>query len=405
MNRIFRKKPVKKTKLRSVKIIIAVILVFVLGFSIFNANINVKVNGADNANAAIVPDFTIHSIVASDIVQYSSDSSVEISSNIFVKAKELVMTSGYVGSWRIVFDFAGDPYNDCNGECFNYAQIYKNGTAFGTMQGNPSIGYVTYSEDFANINISSGDLIQLYMQAGSGVIAIAQNFRIEFTDLTPIPSPTLIPDPTVTPEPIVTPSPDPIPTTTPTPDPIPTLPPDPIPTVTPDPIPTLPPDPIPTVTPDPIPTLPPDPVVTPTPTPTIEPTPTPAPIPEPIPSPTPTPIVATNSITSVYLSSASGSVDAGSSKDNEVKVRLAEDDNISVELSCENLPAGVSCSFGTPYRDDDKLKAKFRIRSTSLAVPGKYLITIKAKNLGNASNYKTANYSLTINSSWDSIDD
>jgi len=118
-------------------------------------------------------------IVASNSVQYSDDTEYQTASYaVPVKLSELTVTDLYTGSWRIYFEMIN---YEIDGSA--WVQIYKNGTAYGTLQESPGGDYSSRSEDFTSINITSGDKIQLYGYldevAGYGTTRV-KNFRIEF---------------------------------------------------------------------------------------------------------------------------------------------------------------------------------------------------------------------------------
>lgn len=116
-------------------------------------------------------------IIASETIRYSSDASASVTTASYVKYKELTMTNSYTGSWRITFDLFGDPYY--TGQ-LGFGRIYKNGVAYGIERSNAETeGLVNYSEDFTNISITSGDLIQLYGKR-NGLLSYLENFRIKF---------------------------------------------------------------------------------------------------------------------------------------------------------------------------------------------------------------------------------
>lgn len=368
-------------------------------------------------------------IVASDTIQYSSDSPAETFSDAYTKVKELMMTSDYVGSWRIKFDFAGDPYDDCAGTCYNFAQIYKNGAAYGTEYGNANIGYTTYSEDFTNISISSGDLIQLYIRAGSGVLASAQNFRIEFTDITPalaqnpdlaIESISYSPQNPTAGSPVTislayknignAPITIDFPALLSAPGAITQTPPYQFSNYF------LQPNEAGILT---IPLIYNDPgtynwsiildqgnfigdpnmannqtsqsIAV-------------APIPAPVPAPDPAP-VAENSISSLTFSSDSGSADAGKSKELELKLKLQNKKNVPIGFSCENLPQGTSCSFKDIEISGDEVKTKLYLNTSSRAITGQYQVSIVAEVLESGGNSIAKDYNLTINPHEDEDDD
>lgn len=56
-----------------------------------------------------------------------------------------------------------------------YGRVYKNGVAAGTLRSTTSTAYTTYSE---NINVNSGDLIQLYIYASANYITFGKDFKI-----------------------------------------------------------------------------------------------------------------------------------------------------------------------------------------------------------------------------------
>jgi len=115
------------------------------------------------------------SIITSDNIRYSDASAESTTNTTYVKLKEINITENYSGSWRIVFTLTGD-----NSITPSSAWIYKNGVPYGTERA--VIGTTTtFSEEFTNINIISGDSIQIYGKAG-GILTTTYiyNFGIYF---------------------------------------------------------------------------------------------------------------------------------------------------------------------------------------------------------------------------------
>lgn len=107
-------------------------------------------------------------ILASDLLIVSADTERNTTSDSYVKIKEIV--SPMVGTYRIKFDLKSNGAGTADG------RIYKNGSPFGTEQGESGTSYVTYSED---LDFAKGDLMQLYLKSSlSGQIKFAENFRI-----------------------------------------------------------------------------------------------------------------------------------------------------------------------------------------------------------------------------------
>ena len=106
---------------------------------------------------------------AGDILMVSDDTETEKScqSNIVTIFKEAYITRG--GTLRIKFD-AEQKY--ING----HAQIYRNGTAVGTIQ-DIGTSYATYSEDISGW--SATDLVRVYMWRDGGPnVSDVKNFRL-----------------------------------------------------------------------------------------------------------------------------------------------------------------------------------------------------------------------------------
>lgn len=119
--------------------------------------------------------------IASDTLQYSSDAEVTSSATNFALVKSITMTNSYTGSWRIKFDIRDAADGGTPGTTI--AKIYKNSIAYGTQRATNSVSYVTYSEDFTSISITSGDTIEIWIYTTSILpvgVAGTQNFRIYF---------------------------------------------------------------------------------------------------------------------------------------------------------------------------------------------------------------------------------
>jgi hypothetical protein len=131
-------------------------------------------------------------ITTSNTIQYSSDAEVTTTSFFYYALmKSITVTHGYIGSWRIIFDLRGDwdQYdNQRDNPATNYAQIYINGSPYGTVRENGDINYATFVEDFSDIGIPNGAVVQLYgLFDLSGYYyqnCAVRNFRIEFDNVT-----------------------------------------------------------------------------------------------------------------------------------------------------------------------------------------------------------------------------
>lgn len=113
-------------------------------------------------------------LIASDVLQASSDTQESDNNDDYSKSKEII--SSFSGSIRIKFDLATSNIN------YNaYGQIYINDLAVGTIRNTTSSSFVNFSEDFS---IVAGDKIQLYTRTqNAGSTWIARNFRIYATKI------------------------------------------------------------------------------------------------------------------------------------------------------------------------------------------------------------------------------
>lgn len=114
-------------------------------------------------------------LLLSNNVKYSDNTGQGSSSATYVLAKTITMNSNYGGSWRIKFDIFV-----FSGGGTVYGKIYKNGVAYGTEQSTTSGFPVTKTEDFNNIDIRSGDTIQLYIHGSGANTVSCSNFQILF---------------------------------------------------------------------------------------------------------------------------------------------------------------------------------------------------------------------------------
>lgn len=122
-------------------------------------------------------------ITASNVIQYSSDAEDSDASSTYalVIGKTLTMTDSYTGSWRISFQLRND-----NNATLTYGKIYRNGVAYGTEHTTTSDTYTEYSEDFSSINITAGDIMEIWGKNPPGTdIIFVQDFRIKFDILGP----------------------------------------------------------------------------------------------------------------------------------------------------------------------------------------------------------------------------
>lgn len=117
--------------------------------------------GSDGQVLAMVsgsPTWTTEQRVASDGLRNSNDA--EKTSPVgsdYIKIKEIKLDNAFQGSIRIKFDL-----KSLSAPGFVYAKIYRNGLAIGTERSNDTGSYVTFSEDFSDLNWAINDLIQIY---------------------------------------------------------------------------------------------------------------------------------------------------------------------------------------------------------------------------------------------------
>ena len=107
---------------------------------------------------------------ASDVILKADDAEDNWNNQNWWKQAELpAIPSAITGTFRITFEM-----KCLNGQGGNLARVYKNGVPHGTEQTTTSTTYVSKSEDLAFV---AGDLIQLYVYAGSGDILYTKEFR------------------------------------------------------------------------------------------------------------------------------------------------------------------------------------------------------------------------------------
>lgn len=118
-------------------------------------------------------------IVASDELRASADTERTYRGATYNKVKEIMIKRN--GTARIKFSL----------KCWNssypaYGRIYKNGIPFGTERSTTHSSYDEYSEDLV---VNKNDLLQIYIKATVHVsygYAYTNNFRIYYSDATPI---------------------------------------------------------------------------------------------------------------------------------------------------------------------------------------------------------------------------
>ena len=103
-------------------------------------------------------------------VAYKGGGSADTSSSSMIPYAESNVNMNFTGTARVEFRLISSGTNDA------YAQIYKNGTPFGTLRTSPAGGAnIVFTED---ISVSSGDYIQIYFrtQSTSGTARIMDFF-------------------------------------------------------------------------------------------------------------------------------------------------------------------------------------------------------------------------------------
>jgi len=109
--------------------------------------------------------------IPSDNIQHSNDSEKSFSELNYTKKKEIKILHP-IESCRIKFDMRASVGTV-------YGRIYKNGSPIGTERQRTATDYLTFSEDFSNLN--KDDLIQLYCHVNvHGDSGFIRNFRICF---------------------------------------------------------------------------------------------------------------------------------------------------------------------------------------------------------------------------------
>jgi hypothetical protein len=108
-------------------------------------------------------------VLPSENLRHSNDATKYIYNTSATKAKEI--TNGIRGKWRVKFQL----YSYVGGATA-YAQIYRNGSAYGLSRATTSSTPVTYTED---LFFDVADLIQLYAYTDNADFpAVVQNFRL-----------------------------------------------------------------------------------------------------------------------------------------------------------------------------------------------------------------------------------
>jgi hypothetical protein len=106
------------------------------------------------------------------VYMYLDGPSVGTSTTTPTKFHELQFSAGMVPtSFNVVFDLKG------NTGVTGYAQIYKNGVAYGTLQSVTGSIFSTFSQ---SLSFTGGDLCQLYIYSGTAATGIQiQNFGLQ----------------------------------------------------------------------------------------------------------------------------------------------------------------------------------------------------------------------------------
>lgn len=112
---------------------------------------------------------------ASDTLQVSADTEQSKAGTWFTIKKRVVVPA--TGTYRVKFDLKySGAINSVEG------RVYRNGTAYWTLQSTNSATYVTKSED---LFFYEGDYVELYIQSTNGATTcLTQNFRLYY-DLVP----------------------------------------------------------------------------------------------------------------------------------------------------------------------------------------------------------------------------
>jgi len=106
----------------------------------------------------------------SDNILHRNDAEKNTANDTPTKLKEIIISVS--GKYRVKFDIKSGDGTQVK------AQIYRNGSAYGTEQSTTSTDYVTKSED---LRFNAGDLVQLYVwctTTGVGIVAYVKNLRL-----------------------------------------------------------------------------------------------------------------------------------------------------------------------------------------------------------------------------------
>lgn len=115
-------------------------------------------------------------ISVSSTVKYNDDTEYNNSALSLTKVSTITVNSNYTGSWRIAFSLKSG-----SSSTYVSGRIYKNGIAYGTLQSTNDTDYVTFSQDFSDITINSGDTIELWIASFDIDVSVySKLFRIEF---------------------------------------------------------------------------------------------------------------------------------------------------------------------------------------------------------------------------------
>jgi len=110
-------------------------------------------------------------VIAHDTIRAEANTERSTLNTSMTKVKEIKVS--VTGKIRVWFDLK----SAANGYTVE-AQIYKNGSAVGTLRQSDTTTYQTYQED---IDVTDGDLVQLYYRTTNNAVdAFVRNFKIGY---------------------------------------------------------------------------------------------------------------------------------------------------------------------------------------------------------------------------------
>lgn len=131
-----------------------------------------EVNAAADVAGAIHAKLNAGNLipVVGDTVGISYDAAVGTTNNTFYRLKDIKVTR--TGVYRIKYDLK----SGTEGQTVE-AQIYRNGTAYGTLRSQYGAAFATYTQDLL---FAAGDSVQVYGRSTSTHYVYVANFRICF---------------------------------------------------------------------------------------------------------------------------------------------------------------------------------------------------------------------------------